>query len=143
MTYIKQFAATLFLSGLIVFSSCKKDDEPVDPRNALIGTYDIELGCASGKAELEIAKDPSDPKKLILTSEVFEVLGLDEIEAEVKGGGFELEDTEYSFIDPEDGVRVEGEVSGEGEVKGKNLEMSFTLTGAAGSQSCDIEGEKQ
>jgi hypothetical protein len=145
MTTQKSFLSALLVAGIVVFSSCKKDDAPkVDPRDAFVGEYEMNFVCFDADDELEIEKDSKDAKIVILNSQVLEYIGIEDLEAEISGNEIIIEETDFDFIDPEDGTRYTGELTGDGKLKGKELTLELTLSADSGeSDTCDVEGEKK
>ncbi len=140
---MKQLATGLLLSGLVIFSSCKKDDAPViDPRDAFVGEYEAE-DCLGFEEDLEIEKDAKNAKNLIIKSENLEVFyDAKDVEAEVSGDEFSFE-KEYSYENPMSGEMIEGIVKGKGKLKGKKLTINIEFTEDGESDECDIEGDKK
>jgi hypothetical protein len=137
----KLLASGLLLSGIVIFSACKKDDAPrIDPRDAFVGKYEAE-DCDDFEANLEIEKDAKNDKKIIIVSEnLKEFYNLEEVEAEVAGNEFTFEeDYSYQIF----GQTIEGELEGRGKLNGKDLKIDIKYTEDGDSDECDITGEKE
>jgi hypothetical protein len=142
MTTMKSFLSVLLLSGIVVFSGCKKDDTPADPRDTFVGEYEMSAKCdnASGKVDLEIEKDPNDAKTLILNSPFFDEFGIDDVEAEIAGNGFEIPETNVRLL--QNGVTYNGKMEGEGSMNGKVLTIDFSFSGNI-DDACELHGSKE
>lgn len=80
-----------------------------------------------------------------METELFEELGLefdDDVKAEVTGNTFEAKDIEAIAYDSE-GNGHEVEVTIEGKLDGKELEIEFDVKGQGGTAGCDLTGEKE
>lgn len=137
----KLLASGFLISGILIFSACKKDDAPrIDPRDTFVGKYEAE-DCDEFEADLEIEKDTKDDKKIIIKSEnLEEFYNLEEVEAEVSGNEFTFEE-EYSY--EIFGQTIEGELKGKGKLNGKDLTIDIKYTEDGDSDECDITGEKK
>lgn len=142
MTTMKSFLSVLLLSGLVVFSSCKKDDTPADPRDAFVGEYEMKAQCnsAGGDIELEIEKDPNSAKDLILNSSFFDYFNIEDVEAEISGNGFEIPETNVSIV--QNGVTYNGKMEGEGSMNGKVLTIDISFSGNI-DDDCELFGSKE
>lgn len=141
MTTFKQLTSGLLVSGIIIFSGCKKDDAPkIDPRDTFVGEYVAE-DCFGFEEDLEIEKDSKNDKNIIIHSEnMAEFYNLEEVEAEVSGSEFSFEE-EYSY--EFDSETIEGVLKGKGKLNGKDLTIDIKFTEDGDSDECDITGEKK
>ncbi len=143
MTTIKQLTTGLLLSGLVVFSSCKKDDAPdIDPRDVFVGEYKAE-DCVGFGEDLEIEKDSKNAKYIIIHSQNLEdFYNATEVEAEVSGNEFTFEQA-YTWENASNGEMIEGVVKGKGKLNGKKLTINVKFSEDGTSDECDIEGDKK
>lgn len=133
-TRVTQFGLVLGLLSMLTIA-CKKDDDDVNPLDAFVGSYTIEESDCYEEDKLRIEKDE---KTLILNSKFFRALDEEDVKAEVSGNTFELEPFDATVTD-ENGQSVTFEISGEGEVNGKDLTLEIDFNGQT---ACEFEGQK-
>lgn len=141
MKTLKSTLLLLALGATTFLTSCDKDKKDPDPRDAYVGSYDLEGqgDCEDEEYSMKISKDPKSATGLILEFELFDGMGEDEVSAELKGGTLEADDFTYSDTDDE-GTPFSAKIGGEGKLSGKTL--TFTVT-VQGKDACDFEGDKK
>jgi hypothetical protein len=145
-TIMKTLKSTLLLLALgatTFLTSCDKDKKDPDPRDAFVGTYDLEGkgNCKGDEYSMKITKDPKSATGLIIDFEYFDDLNQSEVSAELKGSTLEAESFEVSG--EIDGTPFEAEISGEGRVSGKTLTFTVGIESNIGDDECDFVGDKK
>jgi hypothetical protein len=142
MKTLKSTLLLLALGATTFFTSCKKEKDP-DPRDAYVGTYEMDGDCQGNTAnnlDLKIEKDPKSATGLIVTWELYELFEVDEVSAQIKSGKLVFDEAEGVFEDPDDGAVVDVELTSEGTLSGKSLSVEVQLNGR---DFCEFEGDKK
>ncbi len=141
---MKTLKSTLLLLALCAtsfFTGCEKKDDP-DPRDAFVGTYEMEADCGqfgTDEDEITITKDTKDATQIIINSDQLEaIMGAEDIPATVTGTTFKLKSTTYN-VEDEDGNPGTIKLTGDGSISGKNLTFNPKFNGNA---VCEFEGSK-